>query len=384
MDGDESDSDDSEEEILLCSFRGCISNATTDEGLYDMHLAYHNNCCTDVGKKRALRSGDSVGEKGVKKRQKMNAFTIDLSDVPPLSPIPKRKCYMKEGASKYTGVSFFQQMNKWAAQIMIENKRYLIGYYESEEEAAVDYARTIFKYKGGVCQQSFEVDLTDVPQQPPILKRERRIKDGTSKYLGVCFDITKNKWQTQISIEGKVRRVGVYENEEDAAVDFARAVLKYKGQGALDKAREQHSIIIDLGDVPTQSTIPKSFGCIKDGASKYTGVCFDRKSNGWVAKIMIDGTSRYVGTYKSDEEAAVDYARAVFKYKGQWTLERAMEQRSLVKARVPSSFVVDLTDVPPQSPLPKRRGRITEGASKYTGVTFHKQVNKWAALSINR
>eukprot|EP00984_Skeletonema_dohrnii_P005417 scaffold1907_cov73-Skeletonema_dohrnii-CCMP3373.AAC.8 len=268
MDGEESDSEHSEGEIRLCSFRGCISNASTDEGLCDMHLAHDNNYCfADVGKKRALPSGDSVGEKDVKKRQKRNAFTIDLSDVPPQPPIPKRKCYIKEGASKYTGVSFFQQRNEWAAQIMIESKRYVIGYYESEEEAAVDYARAIFKYKGGVCQQSFEVDLTDVPPQPPILKREGRMKDGTSKYLGVCFDITKNKWQTHINIGGKQRRIGVYENEEQAAVDYARAVFKYKEKKK--EKRQIANVFIDLSDVPPQSPIPKSSGCIKDGASKY-------------------------------------------------------------------------------------------------------------------
>ncbi|KAK1742620.1 AP2/ERF family transcription factor [Skeletonema marinoi] len=364
MDGEESDSEDSEGEIQLCSFRGCISNASTDEGLCDMHSAHDNNYCfsEEAGQKRALPLGDSIDDKDVKKRQKMkmNAFTIDLSDVPPQSPIPKRKCYMKEGASKYTGVSFFQQRNEWAAQIMIESKRHIIGYYESEEEAAVDYARALFKYKGGVYQQSFEVDLTDAPPQPPILKREGRIKDGTSKYLGVSFDITNNKWQTHINIGGKKRRVGVYENEEDAAVDFARAVLKYKGQGALEKAREQrlqNSFVVDLS-----------------GASKYTGVTFHKQGNGWRAQITIDGAARYIGYYKSEEEAAVDYARAVFKYKGKGALERAMEQ-----TRIQSSLVAGLSDVPPQSPIPKRRGRIKEGSSKYTGVTFHKQVNKWAA-----
>eukprot|EP00985_Skeletonema_marinoi_P028808 scaffold26046_cov158-Skeletonema_marinoi.AAC.6 len=313
---------------------------------------------------------------------KMNAFTIDLSDVPPQSPIPKRKCYMKEGASKYTGVSFFQQRNEWAAQIMIESKRQIIGYYESEEEAAVDYARALFKYKGGVCQQSFEVDLTDVPPQPPILKREGRIKDGTSKYLGVSFDITNNKWQTHINIGGKKRRIGVYENEEQAAVDFARAVLKYKGQGALEKAREQrlqNSFVVDLSGVSSQPPILKSAGRIKEGASKYTGVSFYKNQNKWLAQIVIEKKTCRIGCYENEEEAAVDYARAVFKYKGQGALDEAREQRSLDKARVQTQFIIDLSDVPKQPPIPKSSGFIKEGASKYTGVTFHKQGNGWRA-----
>eukprot|EP00577_Skeletonema_sp_RCC1716_P028353 CAMPEP_0113395796 /NCGR_PEP_ID=MMETSP0013_2-20120614/13399_1 /TAXON_ID=2843 ORGANISM="Skeletonema costatum, Strain 1716" /NCGR_SAMPLE_ID=MMETSP0013_2 /ASSEMBLY_ACC=CAM_ASM_000158 /LENGTH=64 /DNA_ID=CAMNT_0000280059 /DNA_START=60 /DNA_END=250 /DNA_ORIENTATION=- /assembly_acc=CAM_ASM_000158 len=63
-------------------------------------------------------------------------------------------------------------------------------------------------------------------------------------------------------------------NEEEASVDYARAVFKFKGQGALDKlserraldnAREQDTIIIDLSGVPPQPPITKSAGLIKEG-----------------------------------------------------------------------------------------------------------------------
>ena len=55
---------------------------------------------------------------------------------------------MKEGASKYTGVSFDKSMSKWKAVIDIDRKTHHIGCYENDEEAAADYARAVFKYKG--------------------------------------------------------------------------------------------------------------------------------------------------------------------------------------------------------------------------------------------
>jgi hypothetical protein len=64
------------------------------------------------------------------------------------------------------------------------------------------------------------------------------VKEGSSKYTGVTFKKAMNKWRAQIKIEGKVRHIGYYENEEEAATDYARAVFKYKGQVELDKARE--------------------------------------------------------------------------------------------------------------------------------------------------
>ena len=168
----------------------------------------------------------------------------------------------------------------------------------------------------------FILDLSDVPPQPPILKREgHNIKEGASKYVGVTFHKPVNKWHAKIKIEGKKRHIGYYsyENEEEAAVDYARAVFKYKGQEALDKARERKSssISIDLSDVPPQLPIPKSKGRIKEGASKYTGVSFDKSANKWKVEINIDGKQRHIGYYESEEKAAIDYARAVFKYRRQ-------------------------------------------------------------------
>jgi len=108
---------------------------------------------------------------------------------------------------------------------------------------------------------TFVLDLTDVPPQPPIPKSAGHIKEGASKYTGVSFCKQTNKWHAKIRIDGKERYIGSSENEKEAAVGYARAVFKYKGQGALDKAREQNSII-DLSDVPPQSPIPKSAGQI--------------------------------------------------------------------------------------------------------------------------
>ena len=44
-------------------------------------------------------------------------------------------------------VFFDKGANKWRAQIMIEGKQRIIGHYENDEEAAIDYARAVFKKK---------------------------------------------------------------------------------------------------------------------------------------------------------------------------------------------------------------------------------------------
>ena len=52
-----------------------------------------------------------------------------------------------------------QQRYKWVAQIRIDGKLLLIGYYDDEEEAAVDYARAVFKYRGDETKEPKEGQL---------------------------------------------------------------------------------------------------------------------------------------------------------------------------------------------------------------------------------
>ena len=87
---------------------------------------------------------------------------------------------------------------------MIHGKRHHIGSYANEEQAAVDYARAMFKY--GVEQRQHAIDLTDVPPQPPILNdsstRKRSLitddADGTEqKGLNQLLDWTTHVGQRQ-------------------------------------------------------------------------------------------------------------------------------------------------------------------------------------------
>ena len=159
------------------------------------------------------------------------------------------------------------------------------------------------------------IDLSDVPPQLPILKDASRIKEGASKYSGVYFRKPTKDWQARIEFDGKNRHIGLYENEEEAGIDYARAVFKYKGQEALDKARGGSAI--NLSDVPPQPPIPKPANRIKEGGSKYKGVYFDKVRKKWQAGMSIDGKRQFIGYYEGEKEAAIDYARAVFKYRDQ-------------------------------------------------------------------
>jgi len=190
-------------------------DARKDEGTA-VNIRRHNN---NTSNKRPLLLEDDEEDNREKKRRRKRPNVIDLADVPPLSPILRSG--IKDGASKYQGVSFNKATNKWWARISVDGKTHYIGLYDNEEEAAIDYARAAYKYKAG---QKF-IDLTDVPPQSPIKSKR---SDGSSKYQGVTFNKTLNKWRARISVDGKQHLIGYYDNEEEAAIDYARAAYKYK------------------------------------------------------------------------------------------------------------------------------------------------------------
>ena len=61
----------------------------------------------------------------------------------------------------------------------------------------------------------------------------RRKKNGTSRYKGVSWDSNRSLWRAQITIRGKVRYLGRFDSEEDAATLYDAAARSAFGEFAL-------------------------------------------------------------------------------------------------------------------------------------------------------
>ncbi len=65
------------------------------------------------------------------------------------------------------------------------------------------------------------------------LWNQRRHVSESSKYKGVSFHKTKNKFQSRISVNGKLIHLGTFGSEIDAAMAHDEAAKKYHGEFAV-------------------------------------------------------------------------------------------------------------------------------------------------------
>lgn len=175
----------------------------------------------------------------------------------------------------------------------------------------------------------------------PKLKRARR-KSGeprespsqrSSAYRGVTrhrwtgrFEAhlwDKNSWNESQNKKGKQVYLGAYDDEEAAARAYDLAALKYWGPDTILnfpasayeeelKEMEGHSREEYIGSLRRKSS------GFSRGVSKYRGVARHHHNGRWEARIgrVFGNKYLYLGTYATQEEAAMAYDMAAIEYRG--------------------------------------------------------------------
>jgi hypothetical protein len=150
----------------------------------------------------------------------------------------------------------------------------------------------------------------------------------TSKYHGVYYFNTTKRWVVSLITEGNSHKEHYYQKEDDAAIaaDHLMRTL------SIDKTNFN---FLNLSDHEIESkynqirsiygktrkeikSIAQQGSKAKNTASKYVGVCFDkrRSTNPWNAKIKYQGKQFYLGSYENEKDAALAYNKKALKLYG--------------------------------------------------------------------
>lgn len=192
----------------------------------------------------------------------------------------KRK---SKSSSQYKGVYFNNGV--YHVEIRFNKSRKRLGSYSNEIAAANAYNHFAKIHHG-----EFAV-LNDVPfmNSDEFTKYKNK---KTSEYTGVYYKGDRNRWATIVYDETLSRHkiIGEFKDEVIAANFYNHKTNTYTNQCEYISLEECEKA-----------------RCKKEKKSKYSGVYWNRFRNKWIVDINHEGHTYRVGSFESEEDAAIAY-----------------------------------------------------------------------------
>ncbi|XP_016576989.2 AP2-like ethylene-responsive transcription factor At1g16060 [Capsicum annuum] len=202
------------------------------------------------------------------------------------------------------------------------------------------------------------------PQQRSSIYRGVTRHRWTGRYEAHLWD--KNCWNDTQTKKGRQVYLGAYNDEDAAGHAYDLAALKYWGQHTILNfpVSMYEKEIKEMEGVSREEYIGslrrKSSGFSR-GVSRYRGVARHHHNGRWEARIgrVFGNKYLYLGTYASEEEAAMAYDMAAIEYRGQnavtnFDLSRYLNTIPNTNQILEKTSAVDPPETPPESEKPRR------------------------------
>ena len=203
--------------------------------------------------------------------------------------------------SKHVGVTWVKNINKWEAKIYINGKKKHLGYFHYEKEAAHKYDE-----QAALLSKPVNFPLHEGMEQAVkrALDRDRSMVPDMmrqSKFVGVCWHIREKKWVVQIQIDNKIKHLGCFDDEKDAACKYDEHATLYNKPVNFPQHEDQEQAV--------KRGIPRNVSKVPDvmRRSKFVGVSWNKQIKKWQVKIRIDGNIKHMGYFDDEKEAACKY-----------------------------------------------------------------------------
>jgi phage anti-repressor protein len=208
-----------------------------------------------------------------------------------------------------------------------------------------------------------------LPMETNIYKLSgQQMKNKTGNYKGVCFCKEKQKFKAELKKDYNCIFLGYYSTEIEAAKAYNDYAL------FINSIENTNYTLNDIPDyIPMARDIPDITKKIilENKTSKYRGVSHDLKRNYYTVSIKYNRKTYHLGHNKSDLECAKIYN------------QQALYFNINFNTKYELNIIPDYITEPNNLIDFNKTKNIGTHSSKYYGVTFTKQRNKYRALLVN-
>lgn len=140
-----------------------------------------------------------------------------------------------------------------------------------------------------------------------VINKRKGFRNSSSKYKGVYWNKRRRRWISSIRVDGKLKYLGGFTSEDEAAKVYNKAALVVFGEHAYQN-------IIGVDNSTQNVEVEFSEQKRSNPTSGYKGVC--AVSDKWQSYIWMDGKNIYLGRYDTPEQAAKAYDKKAIELHG--------------------------------------------------------------------
>ena len=147
-----------------------------------------------------------------------------------------------------------------------------------------------------------------------------------SKFTGVTWHFTGNKWQVQIRVNRKQKHVGYFTDEVNAAHAYDAYAITNGVETTRNFPNEVESEVVAEAarEAARVRAAPKTRRNAASKTSRFQGVRWHKGAKKWLVEITVGGTRTYIGCFSEEDNAG----RAFDKYVVDNKLERELNFES--------------------------------------------------------
>ena len=194
-----------------------------------------------------------------------------------------------------------------------DRRREAESFRRAQEKAAAAAAKARAKEKAAAAAAAAAAAKARAKEKAAAAAAAAKKKREAGGFMGIQRQ--RSAWRAQISFENKTRNLGSFKSAEEAARMYDRAVVTLRGIQAAGERNfpdAAHPTPSQMQEVRAMVAAPVLKR--RREAGGFTGI--ERKRSAWVARISFENKNRHLGSFKSAEEAARMYDRAVVTLRG--------------------------------------------------------------------